>query len=410
MTQSGKSEEEVIKLIKEAKQKKEASKSWADYDPNEPFDPSDIPEFADFLPKRIKNKPPKIDTDVGKIVNPILHDKNELYNTLIQHLEIHHPDYHSGHNLDKALEHTLSYLQELNNNTKLPPAFIKSIERFIYQFKPSETTQLPPTTDDNISLPDVHDHTPTVSEDVLIQHIKDIIHEHRDILDILTTRHIIKLLEGKLHTNLTDYKSFIKQTIKENIPQAPSPKQPTPKPSPKINMEELFGTPSPQPEEIEIEPPKPKKSPKSPKAKKAKKSKSVKRKSVKKSKRKSVKKSKSVKRKSVKKSKSVKRKSVKKSKKAKKSKKSKSVKRKSVKKSKKSKKSKSVKRKSVKKSKKSKSVNVSLLKNPRRPKRVNQSNVSLLKNPRRPKRVNPKNQTKLSFGPEGPIFFLILLF
>ena len=336
MTQSGKSEEDVIKLIKEAKKQKEASKSWADYDPNEPFDPSDIPEFYDILPKRIKNKPPQINTNVGKILNPVLYDKNELYNILMQHLNIHHPEYSTGQNLDKILEHTLNYLQELNNNTQLPQTFINSIKRFIYQFKPSQPEPTVQTTSDIVHLPDIHDQPHTVTEDILTKHIQEIIKEHSDILDFLTTRHVMKILEGKLHTNLHDYKSFIKQTIKENLPKTPSPKLPSPKlPSPKISMEELFGTPTPSPkveEEIEIEPPKsPKRKSKQPKSK-SKKAKSVKRKSVKKSK--------SVKRKSVKKSKSKKAKSVKKSKS--KSKKAKSVKRKSVKKSKsKSKKAKS---------------------------------------------------------------------
>jgi hypothetical protein len=377
MSQSGKSRDEVVKLIQEAKKRKEASKSWADYDPDEPFDPSDYPEF---FTKRKLNLPPKINTVIGRIDNPILHNKDELYHILIKHLEQYHPEYTKGENLDSTLQHTLLYLQELNNNVPLPNNFKQSIIRFIEQFKPQQQTlESKPTVNIDIHLPDIHQPTPTISEELLTQYIKNIINEHTDILHILTPRHVIKLLEGIFHTNLQNYKAFIKQTIKENLPQtprAPTPRAPTPRaPTPQAPtplsqtiMEELFGQ-SPKEREVEEDIEIERKSPKQRKSKvkstkRVKKSKSVKRKSVKKSKsvkRKSVKKSKSVKRKSVKKSKSKKRKSVKKSKSKKsksvkrKSKKSKSVKRKSKKS--KSKKSKSVKRKSKKsKSKKSKSV------------------------------------------------------
>ena len=367
MSQSGKTREEVVKLIQEAqeaKKLKEASKSWADYDPDEPFNPSDYPEF---FQKRKQNIPPKIDTNIPRIENPILNNKDELYHILIKHLEENHPEYTKGENLDNILQHTLSYLQELNNNNPLPMPFKKTIQRFISQFKPTPFSSKHIPFDIDFKIPDIHQQPQQVSEELLEKHIKEIIKEYKDMLDILTPKHVIKLLEGILHTDLQNYKTFIKQTIKNNLPKSPIAIQE--KPSPKIqqiNMEELFGPPSPQEEEINIEPRSPKaKSPKakSVKRKSVKKSKSVKRKSVKKSKskRKSVKKSKSkksksVKRKSVKKSKS-KRKSVKKSKSVKRKsvkrksvKKSKSVKRKSVKKSK-SKKAKSVKRKSVKKSK-----------------------------------------------------------
>jgi hypothetical protein len=365
MTQSGKSKEEVIAMIKEAKRRKEASKSWADYDPNEPFDPSDLDFDFDFLPKRKINIPPPIDTNLnkGKIDNPILNDKDELYNLISKQLP------------QNNLEQILNYLQEINNNVQLPISFKNAVKRFVEQFNTiDETTNsfVPHITlAIDINLPDIDEQQTEISEDILAKHIKDIMKEHLDVLDILTTRHVIKLLEARLNTNLQQYKPFIKKTISENIPKEPKPQ---PKPEPQPSMEDLFGpeSPSPKDEEIEIEPPK-RKSPKqkskskSPKRKspkqKSKKSKSPKRKSVKKSK---SKKSKSPKRKSVKKSKSkksksVKRKSVKKSKKAKSVKKSKSVKRKSVKKSKKAKsvkKSKSVKRKSVKKSKSKKAKSV----------------------------------------------------
>jgi hypothetical protein len=373
MSQSGKTREEVVKLIQEAqeaKKLKEASKSWADYDPDEPFNPSDYPEF---FQKRKQNIPPKIDTNIPRIENPILNNKDELYHILIKHLEENHPEYTKGENLDNILQHTLSYLQELNNNNPLPMPFKKTIQRFISQFKPTPFSSKHIPFDIDFKIPDIHQQPQQVSEELLEKHIKEIIKEYKDMLDILTPKHVIKLLEGILHTDLQNYKTFIKQTIKNNLPKSPIAIQE--KPSPKIqqiNMEELFGPPSPQEEEINIEPRSPKaKSPKakSPKAKspkaKSPKAKSVKRKSVKKSKsvkRKSVKKSKS-KRKSVKKSKSkksksVKRKSVKKSKSKRKSvKKSKSVKRKSVKR-KSVKKSKSVKRKSVKKSKSKKAKSV----------------------------------------------------
>jgi len=374
MTQSGKSKEEVIAMIKEAKKRKEASKSWADYDPNEPFDPSDF-DLDFLLPKRKTNIPPPIDTNInkGRIDNPILNDKDEVYNLISKQLP------------QNNLEQILTYLQEINNNVQLPISFKNTVKRFVEQFNTiDETTNsfVPQITlAIDINLPDIDEQQTEISEDILAKHIKDIMKEHSDVLDILTTRHVIKLLEARLNTNLQQYKPFIKKTILENIPQKPKP-QPKPH-QPEPSMEDLFGpeSPSPKDEEIEIEPPKRKsqkqksksKSPKrksvkkskskkskSPKRKSVKKSKSKKSKSVKKSKSKSkskkaksVKKSKSVKRKS----KSVKRKSVKKSKKAKSVKKSKSVKRKSVKKSK-SKKAKSVKRKSkkAKSVKKSKSV------------------------------------------------------
>jgi hypothetical protein len=379
MTQSGKSKEEVIAMIKEAKKRKEASKSWADYDPNEPFDPSDLDFDFDFLPKRKTNIPPPIDTNInkGRIDNPILNDKDEVYNLISKQLP------------QNNLEQILTYLQEINNNVQLPISFKNAVKRFVEQFnRIDETTNsfVPQITlAIDINLPDIDQQQTEISEDILAKHIKDIMKEHSDILDILTTRHVIKLLEGRLNTNLQQYKPFIKKTISENIPKEPKP-QPKPQPEPQPSMEDLFGpeSPSPKDEEIEIEPPK-RKSPKqkskskskSPKRKSVKKSKSTKRKSVKKSKSKKAKsvkrsKSKSKKAKSVKKSKSKKAKSVKrsksKSKKAKSVKKSKSVKRKSVKKAKskkaksvkksKSKKAKSVKRKSVKKSKSKKAKSV----------------------------------------------------
>jgi hypothetical protein len=397
MSQSGKTREEVLKLIQEAqeaKKQKEASKSWADYDPDEPFNPSDYPEF---FQKRKQNIPPKIDTNIPRIENPILNNKDELYHILIKHLEENHPEYTKGENLDNILKHTLSYLQELNNNNPLPIPFKKTIHRFIFQFKPTAFSTKHIPFDIDFKIPDIHQQPQQVSEELLEKHIKEIIKEYKDMLDILTPKHVIKLLEGILHTDLQNYKTFIKQTIKNNLPKSPIAIQE--KPSPKIqqiNMEELFGPPSPQEEEINIEPKAKSPKAKSPKAKspkakspkaKSPKAKSPKAKSPKaKSKRKSVKKSKSVKRKSVKKSKSkksksVKRKSVKKSKskrksvKKSKSKKSKSVKRKSVKKSKskrksvkksKSKKAKSVKRKSVKKSKSKKAKSVKKSKSKRK--------------------------------------------
>jgi hypothetical protein len=350
MSQSGKTKEEVINLIQEAKNRKEATKSWADYESDEPFDTSDFPEF---FKKRKQNIPPNINTNIPRIDNPILNNKDDLYHILIKYLEQYHQEYTKGENLDNILQHTLSYLQEVNNNTPLPLPFKKTIQRFIFQFKPTQFTTKNIPFDIDFKIPDIYQPPQQLSEELLQTHIKEIIKEYKDMLNILTPKHVIKLLEGILHTNLDKYKTFIKQTIKNNLPKTPIQEKYLPKIQ-QINIDELFGTPSPQEEEINIESPKTK-SPKSKKSKSTKaKSTKSKRKSVKKtkSKRKSVKKTKS-KRKSVKKSKS-KRKSVKKSKSKQKSVKKSKSKRKSVKKSKSKrksvKKSKS-KRKSVKKSK-----------------------------------------------------------
>jgi hypothetical protein len=315
MVQSGKSRDEIVKLIEKAKkikESKEISKDWADYDLNEPFNPSDYPTF---FQNSKKNIPPKINTDIGKIYNQSLNNKDELYNILIEHLQTYHPEYIKGENLDNILQHTLSYLQELNNNITLPTSFKKTIQRFIFQFKPTSFATKYTPLDIDIKLPNIHQQTQQVSEKLLEKHIKEIIKEYNDMLDILTPKYVIKLLEGLLYTNLDEYKSFIKQTIKNNLPQTPIQEKPLPKVQ-QINIDKIFNTIYPQENETHIEP-KPSitnsvKKSKSVK-RKSKKSKSVKRKSKKsKSKRKSVKKSKS-KRKSVKKSKS-KRKSVKKSK------------------------------------------------------------------------------------------------
>ena len=404
MTQSGKPREEVVKLLQEARQRKKLSII------------ADTPVIPNPFQKLKIHIPPKIDTTAAIIQNPHLDNKNELYHILITHLELNHPEYTKGENLDNILQHTLSYLQQLNNNIPLPMYFKKSIHRFIFQFKLTPFFSTPISFDSTFKIPDINQKTPNISEELLVKHIKDILLEYKDVLYMMTPRNVISLLEGMLHTQLDDYKSFIKQTIKNNLPQTPqtpqTPNQSIRKEETNANLinlpiqEEDLQFELPVQEEIQLELPietKSKKSKKSKtvkrKSKKSKKSKSVKRKSKK------SKKSKSVKSKKSKKSKSVKRKSKKskksKSVKSKKSKKSKSKSKKSVKrKSKKSKKSKSKSKKSVKrkskKSKKSKSKSKSKKSVKRKSKKSKKSKSVKRKSKKSKKSKSVKRKSKKS--------------
>ena len=216
MAQSGKSREEVVKLIQTAKTQKKPMKNWADYDPDEPVDPTEFPYLQNFL-ETPKKPNLKINTNVPRIDNTILNNKDELYKLLVSFLSKNFPDYKTGRNINNTINHTLSYFQELNNNISLPIIFKQSIQRFIEQYKPIQQSTFTPTElDIEIDLPDIQEEEqePRISEELLSKHIKEIINEHRDVLNILTTKNVITLLEGIFHTDLQNYKPFIKKTIK----------------------------------------------------------------------------------------------------------------------------------------------------------------------------------------------------